>query len=701
VESSSDGKVGQGSVGSDFTSKDGHIRIPKNAWLPYAPAKTGDVYTFRALPADSTLASEGVFDSEVIETGPMRSVIRIKGCFGPSSAPAMEFTAWYHFYAGSPRVKLCFTLENNSHGGRTQTGNAQNANIGSVNCLFFDGMKLSLPLRLDEQRTAHLLGDVGSPAFTAPGNVRTELYQDSGGGPRWNAYKDPKFHPRPTSYVSFRGYQISAEGEQRAEGHRAVGWLDLSDQSKGLTVNVRDFFQNCPKGLAADPDGNVEIALFPPRYAGDYPFRSGEHKTHQVLFLFHAGDAEQAQGVNAARSFSDPLRLEATPEWYATTAVMGTLHPYDPETYPDYEAFNLSTIGLTPDGGTSKNSLLKQQEKFNFFSWMDYGDVPMDFEGGRGQWGLKYDFDYHMAQQYLRTLQPRWWRLFAAAARHVADIDIHHQPHYPGLHYVKGGSWAHSLHNESGDRNPHRNRNHFTKDLCFGARGTAAYHYLTGDWKSRSACLELAENALARYMSPQKDPGPQKQNNRMGNRGDACTLERLLEGYLLSGEQKYLDRARWQIRSCAFDGKPAKHKTISLWSSMFYMMALARYLDHFPDDEDARSYLLAHLDTLSKSLGEKAAYYKIQPTADGSVTNTKGSSGMYNLMGADALAIGYRLTGKQSYLDAARRCFPVGLSSASWGGSPPVYTQVHSANGGTHGAIFMAVDTAARARDDR
>jgi len=323
--------------------------------------------------------------------------------------------------------------------------------------------------------------------------------------------------------------------------------------------------------------------------------------------------------------------------------------------------------------------------------------VPMDFESGRGQWGLKYDFDHHMARQYARTLQPGWWRLFAAAARHAGDIDLHHQPHHPGLHFVKGGSWAHSTHNEPGDRNPHRNYNHFTKDLCFGARGTAAFHYLTGDWKAREACLELADNALAQYMSPQKDPGDPKANNQMGWRGDACTLERLLEGYLLSGDRKYLDRARWQIRACAFDGRPAAHKETSLWSSVFYMMALARYVERFPEDREARSWLLAHLETLRRSIApDGGVYYAITPRPDGSVTG-KGSSGMYNVMAADALAIAYRLTGEAKYLEGARRCFPFGIRAAAWNASPETYTQVHSANGGTHGAVFMAVDSQARA----
>jgi len=53
--------------------------------------------------------------------------------------------------------------------------------------------------------------------------------------------------------------------------------------------------------------------------------------------------------------------------------------------------------------------------------------------------------------------------------------------------------------------------------------------YLTGDWKSHDSCLEIAENALAEYMSPQQDPGTPERNNRLGDRGDGGTLNRLLE----------------------------------------------------------------------------------------------------------------------------------------------------------------------------
>lgn len=700
VVSDGTGMVGRGSFRRDFKSDDGQIAIPADAWLNEARPREGDAYTFRVVGGGEEIWSEGIFETAIVESGPLRSVLRVRGSFGPTAAPLLELTAWYHFYAGSSQVKLSFTLENNDHGGRTDTGNADNADIGGVNCVFFDELELVLPLEMDSKAVS-LIGDTGTAPVLIEGvEAAVELYQDSNGGDSWNRYQSSEFHPRPNSYVSFRGYRIFAGDVQVGEGERATGLLTLNDGESGLYIGVADFWQNFPKALTATSEGVVKIGLFPGRYRGNFPLRSGEHKTHDLLFGFYQGKIQDEELEAVAARFSRPLRSTPSPEWFAKTRALGYLYPVDEENFSQYEGFNLSTIGLFPGGRGSGSSLLSRREEFDLFGWMDYGDVPIDFESGTGQWGMKYDMDFHMAQQYVRSLNPRWFELFAVAARHAGDIDVHHQPHYPGLHFVKGGSWAHSLHKEPGHKNPNRNYNHFTKDLTFGARGTAAFYYLTGDWKAYHACLEIAENALARYMSPQQEPDPAREN-RMGWRGDACTLNRLLEGYLLSGEERYLERARWVVKDCAYDGRSTGYEPISLWSSTFYMMALARYVEMFPEEDEAKGYLLAHFETLNEACqGETCMLYTITPQADGSVVG-EGTTSFYNIMGADALTLAYLLTDDLKYMVTARRCFSYGVASLNWGVENPTFVQVHSANGAMHGNLFMAVDArlGARQRD--
>ena len=691
------GRLGRGAYRKDFSAAAGAVAIPAGAWLPYAMPRKGDVYTFRTVASGPSAAAEGVFEAKAIERGRLRSVIRVKGSFGPASAPVLEYTAWYHFHAGSGRVKLAFTLENNGHGGRTPSGNARNADIGGINSVFFDEMVLRLPLALGGAGRVRLGRGGGNAPAAETLNATVQLYQDSSGSEHWSRYRNRKYHPRPNSYVTFKGYRIYKGGRELLRGDRADGWMDVAGRSAGVTVGVEDFWQNFPKALSAAKDGSVEIGLFPGRYAGRFCLRSGEHKTHEVLLDFFGGGGNGGDD-SRARGLCRPLRLEPSAEWFAKTRALGDLRPYDAKNYRAYEVRNLSAVGIFPEGARRGASLFSRRDEHEFYGWMDYGDVPMDFETPSGQWGMKYDMDYHMAQQYARTLRPQWWDLFVAADKHTRDIDIHHQPHHPVIHFVKGGVWAHSLHGEPGHKNPHRNRNHFTKDLCFGGRGTATLYYFTGDWKSHDACLEIAENALARYMSPQKDPGDAAANNRMGWRGDACTLNRLLEGYLLRGDERLRRHARWQVKSCAFDGRPARHEAISLWSSVFYMMALARYVEMFPDHADAKKYLLAHIETLRRSVDPaRGILYTITPRPDGSVVG-KGTCSHYNIMAADALAVAYRITGEKKYMDAARRCFAYGVKNACWAGGPPTYTQVHSANGAMHGNVFMAVDSAGRAK---
>ena len=133
VTGAKSGRVGKGAYSKDFSSTDGMVSIPADAWLPYAYPAEGDVYTFRTIPAGYSTSGASVNDSTILERGPLRSVIRVRGFLGSADAPVLEYTAWYHFHAGSGRVKLVFALESNNHGGRTSTGNARNADIGGIN----------------------------------------------------------------------------------------------------------------------------------------------------------------------------------------------------------------------------------------------------------------------------------------------------------------------------------------------------------------------------------------------------------------------------------------------------------------------------------------------------------------------------------------------------------------------------------------
>ena len=134
------------------------------------------------------------------------------------------------------------------------------------------------------------------------------------------------------------------------------------------------------------------------------------------------------------------------------------------------------------------------------------------------------------------------------------------------------------------------------------------------------------------------------------------------------------------------------------------VIAAANSVDAFPEDADAKKWLLAHVETLHRSCWEadgefQGIYYAITPRPDGSVKG-RGQCSHYNIMAADALAIGYRLSGERKYLDMARKCFAYGVKNACWVNGPPTYFSIHSANGGTHGQFFMVEDAKTRAASE-
>ena len=683
--------------GRGFTSKSGRLIIPEDAWLSYREGQAGDVFTFSTVPAGTEAWTGPLFSSTVRERGPLRTVIEFKGGIGEASSPVLEFTARYHFFAGSSRVRLDFTLENNDHSGRTESGNVEDAEIGTANTVFFEEFSLHLPVEVGEEATWWALGDPKAGLVEGKLSEPVTLYQDSSGTDHWDRYRSAEFHPRPNSYVTFRGYRVDEGGKARASGNQAVGWLDVTGSRGGVGVTVRDFWQNFPKALTARP-GRLEVGLFPSEYAGAFPLRPGEHKTHRLLFDFHGPGGDAAKRCETARAWSAPLMLEPSAQWWAGTQVLGVLHPYDPKRFPEYEVRNLSTIGEFPQGFEDERiSLLSRIEALDFYGWMDFGDVPIDFEFETGQWNLKYDFDLGMLIQYARTGRLQWLRLFRAAAEHASDIDVNHAPHYPELHFLKGGNWAHSIHDEPGNLNPHRNTNHFTRDLSFATRGPAAYYYLTGDWKAHDTVVERAECALAEYMSPQEEPADQP-FPEVGQRGNACTMQSLLEGYLLTGEERFRERARWCVKECAFVGKvdPQGSLSFPVWSTAFYAMALERYCSLFPEDALARKTFLAHADALVTSVdpaGKTGACYTLTLRGDGSVEREDTCS-HYNIMIADVLASAYRMTRQARYLDAGRSIFPYGVKNACWEDGPATYQHVHSAAGSTHGSVYMATVSA-------
>ena len=351
--------TGQSRFTIDRTSGEGSIEGPDGALtaLPVSrlTADDGTVYTGKA---------ESV---EVEEDGPQRVVILTRGHHvNEAGEPYFGFELRYFLNSGDPFVRVDHILQQDIVSADMEYGDEMKS---------FRSLDLVFPTGADGATVA--LED-GSEAQIASGQ---RLFQHES-----NAYSLPG-----------------------GDGSRAPGLATAGD----LTVAVRDFWQNWPKGIAVEDDG-LAVGLYPEitpadRYAnrpneqvlyyyirdGKYTFRSGFEKRHQLL----VGPAGAAAPEQVLARVDEPLLVTAPPDWYIDS---GALHGIEGVDGRDFAAYD-EALSDCVDGH------IDYREANDWYGLMNFGD----WWGERGNnWGnIEYDMQHANLTQYFRTGDRRFFEL--------------------------------------------------------------------------------------------------------------------------------------------------------------------------------------------------------------------------------------------------------------------------------------------------
>ncbi len=653
----------------------------------------------------------------VERSGPLHTVIRVNGNLFTNGLLRMDYTARLHFYAGQSTVRVETRLENNTPATDPTLldsfGQPVNAyHIGQSGSISFDDFSLTLPVTPTGTVVATVGGENGplTVGDTATGPVR--LYQDSSGGDAWNRHTPaflssrgwPSHEPRFTSYVRFRGYQVSQGGTPivGASGNRALGWLDINGANGGVAVGVVDFWQNFPKALSADTTG-IAAHLFPADFAKDHTFRVGEAKTHDVLIHFH-GPGETAQAIHDRFTILNrPPFAVADTAWYANSAALG---PFAPRQAGVTDAYD-TMVGATLDPiNRDPRSLLTKNEQYDFFGWQDFGDVLLDYEGdasgANGHTNLKYNFNYGMWLQYLRTGDRRWFDFAYRAGRHISDQDILWVRFPTQVHFANNSYFGHSYHSQQGHTNPNRNTGGLSVNVAYGPPGNFLQYFLTGDMWAREGALAISDSVRWRLNNNQFIIG--NYNVTFGNgqgyigsraRTYANGVWIMVDAFNATGDTTYLDAAEVVIAGYHVDHvpwlQPGTTASTKPWQESNYLYALGRYLDTITemgraDSAGARTHL------------EKAADYLMaeafipwtsgdDPTIGGFPYQTHttipdqvavGAMGNWNTLGADAFAYAAKYgpaSKRRGYLNMAHKLWRFGtrfpirvpLNPVNWG----------------------------------
>lgn len=501
-----------------------------------------------------------------------------------------------HFFAGHPTAKLDVTIRNprkaEHPGGLWDLGNG-----GSI--YLRDAALVIKSMGDNSKGDGQLSIEPGQESL--PFESKCELYQDSSGGENWKSTNH--VNRKGIVPLNLPGYRSSLDAQQRV-GKRATPIIRLQSSDGDLGLAVPDFWQNFPKALEAQP-GEITYRLFPRQSPDVHEIQGGEQKSHLCYVAFGA-DTITEKPLEWCRS---PLVARAEPSWYSASGTIPWLTPRETDPHVEY----LQLVNAALDGD---DTFARKREVIDEYGWRHYGDIYGDHEAVFHQgpqplvshYNNQYDAVAGLGYQYLRSGDHRWLSEMEAHARHVIDIDIYHTTQDKSA-YNQGLFW-HTFHYVDACTGTHRS---YPKDARVPPKGHSVpgggpaneqnystglmlHYFLTGHRPSRDAALGLAQwvidmddgnKTIFRWLSRSYTGAASSSRSpeyHGPGRGAANSILVLMDGYRLSQDRKFLDKAEQIIRRCIHpDDNIPKRNLLDAENRWFYTMflqALGKYLHY-------------------------------------------------------------------------------------------------------------------------
>ncbi len=323
---------------------------------------------------------------------------------------------------------------------------------------------------------------------------------------------------------------ILAAHQVRPEDNPAtLGWADLTGKRWGLSVGIKAFRQQFPKGIKVNGDGEFIIQLAPP--SSRLPWVAGMSKTHQLTFYFH-GVRDRNWGDYVVALTNAPPVAAASAAWFNQTGVLSqpllttellsslpsALRPLG-ELLKEKNWSDLLNLYGPPHYGVAINP-----QHWGFFN---YGDLQLAFAAPWAQPGVywnnnAYDLPHQLLVAYLQTGDHTFLELAGAALTHYQDVDLvspsaNTRP-FPGLNHVQAARTGKPAEAE---------------DFRYLAnRGLLLGYYLLDDDRGGELALRIAERVCLQDGINLDEP-----------RTLGLGLRAVLTGYQATGSVVYLERA--------------------------------------------------------------------------------------------------------------------------------------------------------------
>lgn len=561
--------------------------------------------------------------------GPVCATVSVAARIALPRRRRLEIETLWTFYADGALLGLEMVLRNPAAASHPDG----RWDLGDPRSVLFRDLSVRVGLGARPARTIEWLAEPGAaPGVQAAGAF--EIHQESSGGENWRSRNHVNRDGKVP--VRFRGYRVRIADGSESCGLRASPVVAVTTDALRVSAAIEGFWQNFPKAIEASPDG-LALRLFPRQFGDAFELQGGEQKTHRVfLQLDPPGSALPLAWVH------QPSLFVPEPAWCAASGAWLLTPPPEVRGAAETEALLAGAL----DG---PRSFYAKREVIDEYGWRHFGDTWADHEERyfRGEspvvshYNNQYDLLLGLLLQFLRSGDARWFELARDLARHVADIDIYHTDEdKPGFN---GGLFWHTDHYQDAHRATHRTYSSFSPAARAGraygggpasehsyAAGLLLFHYLTGDRGARQAALSLARWVLAlddgaRTLFGPLDPSPTGNASRTFSddyhgpgRGAGNSISVLLDGFLASGERRFLAKAEELILRCVHPHDDVAARGFDdleqRWSYLVFLQALGKYLElkqELGEHDHTRRYAEASLLRYARWMLEHEGPYRL------------------------------------------------------------------------------------------
>lgn len=531
--------------------------------------------------------------ARIVEIGPIRTTAVLTGRLRRRSL--LQFSAEICFYAGLGLVRVELTVKN--------PGRAQHPggywDLGDPGSEYLSTAALRIHSGGGGLRSVEWIENPHDVVQTWEGR-RFGIHQESSGGAQWNSRNH--VDRRDQVPLRFQGYEIERDGVTTG-GMRASPVVSLRSEHSSIACSLVRFWEKFPSAFVVE-DGFVDALLWPQRTMSPHELQGGEHCTRVLWIRFSDGrDVEHPCRDLAWTHVPLSVRLDAS--IYARSGTVPFL--------PAGGSPRRELEGVLREAVEGSASFFNKREAIDEYGWRHFGDLWADHEEAHydgpkpviSHYNNQYDALHGFLIQYLLSGDPRWWELAEPLAQHLVDIDIYHAQ-YDKSAYCGGLFW-HTAHYHDAGMAAHRSMSRRMSQKKIPApgggpgnehnysSGLLLYYYLTGSASARDAVVGLAEWVLAMddgrqhllglvsssptgLASATRDPGFHGPGRGAGN-----SINGLLDGWLVTGDARYLGKAEELMRRTIHPKEDiSRHELLNAedrWSYTVYLQVLVRFLE--------------------------------------------------------------------------------------------------------------------------